>query len=112
MDLSPDRTVTSHGVVSHVAYTGIASEKLDLANDTIKSLGDSDKNLQNGYNNYTENSKLDVVSESRMIRKLDSRMIPLLFLMCEYIRRTIDPRETICLPPLDLMSYLDRSNIG
>lgn len=57
---------------------------------------------QNGYH-------IDPVIEKRLVRKLDKHLVPLVVLLCKLHLKSLVASLLIY---TDLLSYLDRSNIG
>lgn len=66
--------------------TALGAEKSGFAQTDISSFEDSEKQV-GGINNDHDNGKkvhIDVAAESRLLRKLDTRLLPLLFALCEF----------------------------
>jgi hypothetical protein len=89
------------------------TEKSELAHTGIFSTEDSEKQVTgiNDDSSDLEKVHIDVVAEARLLRKLDTRLIPLLFALCKC---SVANKSSVVYEAdvTDLMSYMDRSNVG
>jgi hypothetical protein len=89
MSLSHDQTASAPEVVAPAAIPSTDPEKAELVQEDIVSAEASEKNTQISSQDEGKNIgghdsvDLDAVAESRLLKKLDRNMIPLLFVLCE-----------------------------
>jgi hypothetical protein len=98
MNLTDNHTATAQEVDAKPAQTSIDAEKSGNVQEDISSAGDSENDIQlnpqdeeKGIGGHEqERVVVDTAAESRLLKKLDYRMIPLLFALCKCILIAID----------------------
>lgn len=99
--------------VSPSPTLSVAPENLENFPVHAEASSFEDSEKQVGGTNHDQNSvvQIDVVAEAKLLRKLDLNLIPILFALCK-LHITCEEDFDSSLQYPDMMSYMDRSNVG